>query len=266
MVSSLEAIHDFSIALSKVKFIDIGVDFPESGIKFNTIPVVLNRGHDYRIIVKLTAKLILTVPHSAEIISDYMDDLLALGEGKAQLNALFVKIGLDEKETLQKLASIDSLENRVDSLEYKLEHHFHNYLTGRGEGHNNTEANTTLSIFEAGIKTETTRPVYDNPQSNYILDKNTESNPIPDKFSIRQNYPNPFNPSTKISFAIPTQEIVVIKVFDVLGSQIEVLLNEVKAPGYYEVNFDASRLPSGTYIYEIRAGSFVERTKMVLVK
>jgi hypothetical protein len=89
---------------------------------------------------------------------------------------------------------------------------------------------------------------------------------IPKEFSLSQNYPNPFNPSSTISFAIPTQEFVSLKVFDVLGSQVEVLMYEIKAPGYYEINFNASRLPSGTYIYEIRAGGFVETKKMILLK
>lgn len=89
---------------------------------------------------------------------------------------------------------------------------------------------------------------------------------MPKEFNLSQNYPNPFNPSTKISVAIPTQELVTLKVFDVLGRQVGVLMNEIKAPGYYEINFDARILPSGTYIYEIRAGIFVQTRKMILLK
>ena len=89
---------------------------------------------------------------------------------------------------------------------------------------------------------------------------------LPKEFSLSQNFPNPFNPSTKISFAIPTQEFVTIKIFDVLGRQVAVLVNDVKEPGYYEVNFNANSLPSGTYIYEIRAGNFIETKKMILLK
>ncbi|MDH3267505.1 MAG: T9SS type A sorting domain-containing protein [Ignavibacteria bacterium] len=89
---------------------------------------------------------------------------------------------------------------------------------------------------------------------------------IPEEFSLSQNYPNPFNPSTTISFAIPKQEFVSLKVFDVLGRRVEVLMNEIKAAGYYEINFNSGKLPSGTYIYEIRAGNFVQTKKMVLLK
>jgi hypothetical protein len=96
----------------------------------------------------------------------------------------------------------------------------------------------------------------------------------PKEFSLSQNFPNPFNPNTIISFAIPIQEFVTLKVFDILGKQVGVLINENKEPGYYEINFNASELPSGTYIYEIRAGnpssgtgqSFVQTKKMILIK
>jgi hypothetical protein len=89
---------------------------------------------------------------------------------------------------------------------------------------------------------------------------------IPKDFSLSQNYPNPFNPSTTISFAIPSQEFVTLKVFDILGRQAEVLINNLKAPGYYKINFNAGALPSGTYIYEINAGNFNETKKMILLK
>ena len=102
---------------------------------------------------------------------------------------------------------------------------------------------------------------------NAPADVETEDNlETPKEFNLAQNYPNPFNPSTKISFAIPSQEFVTIKVFDILGRQVETLMNEIKSPGYYEINFNADKLPSGTYIYEIRAGSFVETKKMILLK
>ena len=89
---------------------------------------------------------------------------------------------------------------------------------------------------------------------------------IPAKYALEQNYPNPFNPSTKISFAVPTQEFVTVNVYDILGRKVETLMNETKSPGYYEINFNADKMPSGTYIYEIRAGNFVETKKMVLLK
>lgn len=89
---------------------------------------------------------------------------------------------------------------------------------------------------------------------------------IPIKFVLEQNYPNPFNPSTTIRYAIPTSEFVTIKIFNILGQKVIELINEIKAPGYHELQFDATKFPSGTYIYQIRAGSFVETKKMILLR
>ncbi|MCW9095049.1 MAG: T9SS type A sorting domain-containing protein [Ignavibacteriaceae bacterium] len=85
-------------------------------------------------------------------------------------------------------------------------------------------------------------------------------------FELNQNYPNPSNPTTTIKFQIPELSFVTIKVFDVLGSEITTLVNEEKAIGSYEVEFDASRLSSGIYFYQLKSGDFVETKKMVLLR
>jgi len=85
-------------------------------------------------------------------------------------------------------------------------------------------------------------------------------------YSLEQNYPNPFNPTTKINYSIKEKSNVELKIFDLLGSEIASLVNEEKAPGIYEVFFDASNLSSGVYLYTIKAGSFVQTRKMLLMK
>ena len=85
-------------------------------------------------------------------------------------------------------------------------------------------------------------------------------------YSLSQNYPNPFNPVTKIKYSVPGSEIVKIKVYDVLGSEIAVLVNEEKSAGTYEVDWDASRFSSGVYFYQLNAGSFIETKKMILLR
>jgi len=85
-------------------------------------------------------------------------------------------------------------------------------------------------------------------------------------FVLHQNFPNPFNPSTKIKYSIPQKSNVVIKVFDVLGNEMETLVNEEKEQGVHTVSFDASELSSGIYFYRIQAGSFIETKKMILIK
>ncbi len=89
---------------------------------------------------------------------------------------------------------------------------------------------------------------------------------FPKKFSLAQNFPNPFNPMTAIKYQIPELSNVTLKVYDVLGSEVATLVNEEKPVGSYEVEFNASNLPSGIYFYRLQAGSFVETKKMVLMK
>ena len=95
----------------------------------------------------------------------------------------------------------------------------------------------------------------------------------PKNFTLSQNYPNPFNPTTKIYYSIPTQSKVIIKVYDILGNEIETLVNEEKSAGTYELTWDAANLPSGVYFYQLRtmpigrqAGGFIATKKMVLLR
>jgi streptogramin lyase len=89
---------------------------------------------------------------------------------------------------------------------------------------------------------------------------------LPTNFALSQNYPNPFNPSTKINYQITQNNFVSLKVYDVLGNEITTLVNENKPAGNYEINFNASSLSSGVYLYKLQAGSFVETKKMILMK
>jgi hypothetical protein len=92
------------------------------------------------------------------------------------------------------------------------------------------------------------------------------SSEIPSEFKLYQNYPNPFNPSTNIKYQITNNKLTTIKVFDILGKEIETLVNEKQSPGIYEVTFDGNNLPSGIYYYTIRSGDFMDTKKMVMVK
>ena len=88
----------------------------------------------------------------------------------------------------------------------------------------------------------------------------------PSEFVLFQNYPNPFNPTTKIQFMIVNRQLTIVKVFDVLGRGVATLVNEVKEPGTYSVQFDGSNLASGVYVYRMQAGDFVQTKKLVLLK
>jgi uncharacterized delta-60 repeat protein len=89
---------------------------------------------------------------------------------------------------------------------------------------------------------------------------------IPQNYSLSQNYPNPFNPSTSISFSIPAAVNVKIAVYDMLGRELSVIVNEYLNAGNYQAEFNASALSSGTYFYKMTAGDFSEVKKMILVK
>jgi hypothetical protein len=101
---------------------------------------------------------------------------------------------------------------------------------------------------------------------NFDHPTSLENEEIPVEYPLYQNYPNPFNPITTIKYQIPELTFVTIKVFDVLGNEIDLLVNAEKPIGSYEVEFDGSELTSGIYFYKIQAGDFVETKKMVLLR
>jgi photosystem II stability/assembly factor-like uncharacterized protein len=88
----------------------------------------------------------------------------------------------------------------------------------------------------------------------------------PNNFTLYQNYPNPFNPLTSISYVIGIRQFVSLKIYDVLGNEILLLIDEEQSAGNYSIDFDASGLPSGIYFYQLRAGEFVQTKKMVYLK
>jgi hypothetical protein len=99
-----------------------------------------------------------------------------------------------------------------------------------------------------------------------LININQISSEVPSSYSLSQNYPNPFNPATNIKFAIPKNEFVKITVFDMLGKELETLVNEQLAPGTYETNWNASNYPSGVYFYRLITDGFSETKRMTLIK
>ncbi len=91
-------------------------------------------------------------------------------------------------------------------------------------------------------------------------------NEIPDDYELYQNYPNPFNPETRIKFGIPEEALVSLIVYDPIGREVEVLLNESLPPATYSIVFNSTNLPSGIYFYKLIAGDYSSTKKMVLLK
>jgi subtilisin-like proprotein convertase family protein len=99
-----------------------------------------------------------------------------------------------------------------------------------------------------------------------ILGANNTGSIIPSVYSLKQNFPNPFNPVTKISFDIPKQGFVSLRIYDVLGREVRTLVNEVKTPGSYSVDFNASELSTGVYFYRLETNGFSDIKKLMLIK
>jgi hypothetical protein len=91
-------------------------------------------------------------------------------------------------------------------------------------------------------------------------------NPAPVHFALHQNHPNPFNPTTTVSYSIPKEGLVTLKVYNAIGEEVAVLVNEVKQADNYNVMFNASSLASGIYVYQLKVNSIIETKKMVLMK
>lgn len=88
----------------------------------------------------------------------------------------------------------------------------------------------------------------------------------PESFQLFANYPNPFNPSTKIRYAISETVFTSLIVYSLLGQVVATLINEEKTPGVYEVNFESANITSGTYLYKLQAGNFINTKKMILLR
>jgi hypothetical protein len=122
-------------------------------------------------------------------------------------------------------------------------------------------AGTDISSGQGDFGTSVWRRSYSE-----IIEIKKISTEIPYTFSLFQNYPNPFNPSTNIKYQIPKNSFVSLKVFDLLGREVQTLVNEKQSAGIYEATFDGTNLSSGIYFYKIESPDFSKTMKMVLVK
>lgn len=102
--------------------------------------------------------------------------------------------------------------------------------------------------------------------SGTITDISNSKNSIPESFHLYQNYPNPFNPSTTINYSIPNTSFVTIKVYDMLGREVASLVDENKSAGNYNIKFNAGKLSSGVYFYQLKSGNYTSIKKMLLLK
>jgi hypothetical protein len=138
----------------------------------------------------------------------------------------------------------------------------YNYTTSQGELRkiNIATGNTTLV---GAIGCEGDGFIIPGDIASGVTNNNSS---IPEIYSLEQNFPNPFNPETKISFSIPKNGFVTLKIYDILGKEVAMLVNEVKNPGNYTVEFNASTFSSGTYFYKLESNGFMMTKKMMVLK
>jgi hypothetical protein len=142
-----------------------------------------------------------------------------------------------------------------------------------GKLYSNTQT-TYIYIDEelnTGIYNYRLKQIDNNGNFDYLILNSTIEIGIPEKYIISQNYPNPFNPTTKINFELPFDSKVKIAVYDMLGRELKILINnELKKAGYYTIDFNANNLASGIYIYRMIANNldkdFIFTKKMVIIK
>ncbi|MGE5795288.1 MAG: T9SS type A sorting domain-containing protein [Ignavibacteria bacterium] len=128
------------------------------------------------------------------------------------------------------------------------------------------DANHWVTIPSSTITSLRTNDVWGTIGETVVTGTGKTKAPIVYKFSLEQNYPNPFNPSTTIKYTVPEAGLVTLKVYNLLGQEVAVLVNEVKAPSENVVNFDASGLSSGLYFYQLNMKNYNATKKMMLVK
>jgi hypothetical protein len=108
--------------------------------------------------------------------------------------------------------------------------------------------------------------VFRRPLSEMITSVGPWPSELPGEFQLMQNYPNPFNPTTVVRFQLPVASMVRLAVYDILGREVAVLVNERMDAGVHEIKFDGSNLASSVYLYRIQAGDFVQTRKLLLLK
>ena len=200
-------------------------------------------------------------------------------------NTYSIQPGVKNNQIVLELSNVSSTES-ANNLEVKVisnsknltfnqtEQKIENIIQGTA-----TEATFTFDVDYNIGKTEadTIEFLITDNKSIYLTKQFILEYSLPTEYKLEQNYPNPFNPTTKIRYTIPRSteyysvlQNVILKVYDVLGNEVTTLVNEQKAPRYYEVDFSisggASRLASGVYIYRLQAGNFISTKKMMVIK
>jgi len=167
-------------------------------------------------------------------------------------------------------ATATETNNQMFEIERKLNNTAWNEI-GFVEGHGTTTETQNYQFIDDISNVQAKSLSYRLKQIDYdgsyeYSDVVELTNLAPTDFALQQNYPNPFNPVTTITYSLPVKSQVTLVVYNVLGESVVLLVNEEKEAGRYEVEFNATSLPSGIYFYRIKTGSFFQTKKMALMK
>ena len=199
------------------------------------------------------------------------NDLLSNNSGVLPVEITAFSADLIEESVILKWQTAMELNNFGFEIERKLSSNDEDWqFIGFVQGYGNSNSPKQYSFVDKNF----TKNNYlyrlkqlDN-DGNYVFSNSVEIsiNLLPKEYELSQNYPNPFNPTTTIKYSIPSNGIISLKVFDVLGNEVTTLVNASQNIGSYEVNFDASKLSSGTYFYQLKSGNFTVTKKLLLLK
>ncbi len=216
------------------------------------------------------------IKHHINNIRDYLDSL-TIGNRPFKAKLLYYLAGLSLYEGHYNIANIlyTKIINDFPNSREAVDALFEKFFAELNIAENRELAGELLSELQALeindddflMRLEMAEYLY-NGSSGSCMNKPGAVNEVSEvmEYALFNNFPNPFNPATTINYRLPQTGFVTLKVYDILGKEVATLVNEQKNQGRYSVNFDASNLASGVYIYQLRANDYVSTKKMLLLK
>lgn len=217
----------------------------------------------------------------SENVQGYLEDLLTKSsQPDSRILNLLAGISLQNSKYDEAIILYDKIiklnENNYEGISARFEKFFAalNYKKDRETASKLLSEISSLKLTEDNLisRKEFAEYLFNSTDPNDKLTKGSkESNSriqsvLPKEYSLDQNYPNPFNPSTVINYSVKETGFVKVKIYDILGSEVAELINETKEAGNHSVRFNASRLPSGVYIYTLQVNGYSNSKKMLLIK
>jgi hypothetical protein len=141
-----------------------------------------------------------------------------------------------------------------------------NSIVGSGDGTYYYEISMKNTVGKHSVHSNRVAVGIGQPSKRTAEEEGTKVQTEQFEYSLSDNYPNPFNPTTTFEYSIKSPGLVTLKVYDILGSEVAVLVDEMKAEGIYSVTFNASTLPSGMYVYRVTSGNYIDTKKLLLLK